>query len=49
MNKDLAAAIEKSNASFEKTVREQTCWLSTVVFAAVGVFATLVGILIHFK
>jgi hypothetical protein len=43
MNKDLetiikrnAAAIECSNASFEKTVRQQTRWIATIVFSAIG-------------
>ena len=36
MNKDLETIIERSNASFEKTVREQTRWIATIAFSAIG-------------
>jgi len=56
MNKDLetiiernAAAIERSNASFEKTVREQTRWIATIVFSAIGLMIAFYGIALHFK
>jgi hypothetical protein len=34
MNKDLETVVERTNASFEKTVREQTRWIATIVFSA---------------
>ena len=36
MNKDLETVVERTNASFEKTVREQTRWIATIVFSAIG-------------
>ena len=36
MNKDLETVVERTNASFEKTVREQTSWIVTIVFSAIG-------------
>jgi hypothetical protein len=56
MNKDLetiiernAAAIERSNASFEKTVREQTRWIATIVFSTIGLMIAFYGIALHSK
>ena len=49
MNKDLETIIERSNASFEKTVREQTRWIATIVFSAIGLMIALYGIALHFK
>ena len=44
LNKDLETIIElsdaeilrRSNASVEKTVRDQTRWIATIVFSAIG-------------
>jgi hypothetical protein len=36
VNKDLETVVERTNASFEKTVREQTRWIATIVFSAIG-------------
>jgi hypothetical protein len=56
MNKDLETIIERSdakfersNASFEKTVREQTRWIATIVFSAIGLMIAFYGIALHFK
>jgi hypothetical protein len=47
MNKDLETTIERSNASFEKTVREQTRWIATIVFFAIGLMIAFYGIALH--
>ena len=49
MNKDLETIIERSDASFEKTVREQTRWIATIVFSAIGLMIAFYGIALHFK
>ena len=33
-DKDLETVVERTDASFEKTVREQTRWIATIVFSA---------------
>jgi hypothetical protein len=49
MNKDLETVVERTNASFEKTVREQTRWIATIVFSAIGLMIAFYGIALHFK
>jgi L-2-hydroxyglutarate oxidase LhgO len=49
MNKDLETVVERTNASFEKTVREQTRWTATIVFSAIGLMIAFYGIALHFK
>ena len=49
MNKDLETVVERTNASFEKTVREQTRWIATIVFSAIGLIIAAYGIVAHFK
>jgi hypothetical protein len=49
MNKDLETVVERTNASFEKTVREQTRWIATIVFSAIGLMIAFYGIAFHFK
>ena len=49
MNKDLETVVERTNASFEKTVREQTRWIATIVFSALGLLIAFYGIALHFK
>jgi hypothetical protein len=49
MNKDLETTIERSNASFEKTVREQTRWIATIVFFAIGLMIAFYGIALHLQ
>ena len=49
MNKDLETVVERTNASFEKTVREQTRWFATIVFSAIGLLIAFYGIALHFK
>jgi hypothetical protein len=44
MNKDLKTVVERTNASFEKTVREQTRWIATIVFSAIGLIVAAYGI-----
>jgi hypothetical protein len=44
MNKDLKTVVERTNASFEKTVREQTRWIATIVFSAIGLIIAAYGI-----
>ena len=39
MNKDLETDVERSDASFEKTAREQTRWFATIVFSAIGLLS----------
>ena len=43
MNKDLETVVERTNASFEKTVREQTRWIATIVFSAIGLIIAAYG------
>jgi predicted cobalt transporter CbtA len=49
MNKDLETLVERTNASFEKIVREQTRWIATIVFSAIGLIIAAYGIVAHFK
>ena len=49
MNKDLETVVERTNASFEKTVREQPRWIATIVFSAIGLMIAFYGIALHFK
>ena len=49
MNKDLETVVERTNASFEKTVRERTRWIATIVFSAIGLMIAFYGIALHFK
>ena len=49
INKDLETVVERTNASFEKTVREQTRWIATIVFSAIGLIIAAYGIVSHFK
>ena len=49
MNKDLETVVERTNASFEKTVREQTRWIATIVFSTLGLLIAFYGIALHFK
>jgi hypothetical protein len=49
MNKDLETVVERTNASFEKTAREQTRWIATIVFSALGLLIAFYGIALHFK
>jgi hypothetical protein len=49
MNKVLESVVERTNASFEKTVREQTRWIATIVFSAIGLMIAFYGIALHFK
>ena len=49
MNKDLETVVERTNASFEKTVREPTRWIATIVFSAIGLIIAAYGIVAHFK
>ena len=56
MNKDLETVVERSdakfersNASFEKTVREQTRLIATIVFSAIGLIIAFYSIALHFK
>jgi predicted cobalt transporter CbtA len=49
MNKDLETVVERTNASFEKTVREQIRWIATIVFSAIGLIIAAHGIVAHFK
>ena len=44
MNNDLETVVERTNASFEKTVREQTRWIATIVFSAIGLIIAAYGI-----
>ena len=49
MNKDLKTVVERTNASFEKTVREQTRWIATIVFSAIGLIIAAYGIVARLK
>jgi hypothetical protein len=49
MNKDLKTVVERTNAGVEKTVREQTRWIATIVFSAIGLLIAFYGIALHFK
>jgi hypothetical protein len=49
MNKDLETLVERTNASFEKTVGGQTRWIATIVFSAIGLIIAAYGIVAHFK
>jgi hypothetical protein len=60
LNKDPAAVIERSDARFEqtnakfeaaieRTVREETRWLATIVFSRIGVLIALLGLALHFR
>ena len=49
MNKDLETVVKHPNASFEKTVREQTRWITTIVFSAIGLTIAAYGIVAPFK
>ena len=49
MNKDLETVVERTNASFEKTARDQTRWFATIVFSAIGLLIAFYGIISHFK
>ena len=47
MNKDLETVVERTNASFEKIVRNS--WIATIVFSAIGLMIAAYGIVAHFK
>jgi hypothetical protein len=49
MNKDLETVVERTNVSFEKIDREQTRWIATIVFSAIGLIIAAYGIVAHFK
>jgi hypothetical protein len=49
MNKDLETVVERTNAGVENTVREQTRWIATIVFSAIGLLIAFYGIALHFK
>ena len=49
INAQTNARLEANNASFEKTVREQTRWIATIVFSAIGLMIAFYGIALHFK
>ena len=60
MNKDLATIIERSDAkiegsnakleaAFEKTARDQTRWIATIVFSAIGLLIAAYGIVLAFQ
>ena len=49
MNKDLETVVERTNASFEKTVRGQTRWIATIVFSVIDLIIAAYGIVAHVK